>query len=216
MTSLTPELLLQAYAVGIFPMAENRRDPTLYWVEPEDRGILPLDRFHIPRRLRRTVRGGSFEIRVDTDFHRVVKLCAAPTRARPKSWINDDIRHLYGALHEMGFAHSIEAWQDQRLVGGLYGVALGAAFFGESMFARKRDASKVALVHLVARLNLGGYELLDTQFLTEHLARFGTIAIPRAAYRARLAAALQRQALFYSELDEAALTGFLQSTTQTS
>ena len=216
MTSLTPELLLQAYAVGIFPMAENRRDPTLYWVEPEDRGILPLDRFHIPRRLRRTVRGGSFEIRVDTDFHRVVKLCAAPTRARPKSWINDDIRHLYGALHEMGFAHSIEAWQDQRLVGGLYGVALGAAFFGESMFARERDASKVALVHLVARLNLGGYELLDTQFLTEHLARFGTIAIPRAAYRARLAAALQRQALFYSELDEAALTGFLQSTTQTS
>lgn len=216
MTSLTPEILLRAYAVGLFPMAEHREDPTLYWIDPEKRGILPLDDFHIPRRLRRTVRSGRFEIRCDTAFEDVIRACAAPGPDRRDTWINDEIVRLYTDLHEMGRAHSVETWLDGRLVGGLYGVVLGAAFFGESMFSRETDASKIALVHLVARLRKGGFRLLDTQFVTEHLSRFGAAEVPRAGYRQMLAAALDQQASFETELSQPELEAFLQSVTQTS
>jgi leucyl/phenylalanyl-tRNA--protein transferase len=193
---LTPEILLAAYAAGVFPMAESADDPELFWVDPQYRGILPLDDFHVPRRLRRVLRQGSFEIRCDHDFAGVIRACAEASDKRPNTWINDEIVRLYQALFEKGAAHSVECWRDGALAGGLYGVSLGAAFFGESMFSRVTDASKVALAHLVARLRLGGYRLLDTQFLTPHLARFGGIEIPRAAYRRRLAAALQHSAYF--------------------
>ncbi|MDA0704450.1 MAG: leucyl/phenylalanyl-tRNA--protein transferase [Proteobacteria bacterium] len=209
---LTPELLLQAYSVGIFPMAENRDDETLYWIDPEARGVIPLDAFHVPRRLLRTLRHAPFEIHVDTAFAEVMDGCAASTRHRPNTWINNEIFDLYTTLHEMGRAHSVEVWHEGKLAGGLYGVSLGAAFFGESMFTRVRDASKVALVHLVARLAIGGFTLLDTQFLTDHLERFGATEIPRERYRALLAIALQRQGHFYSELDDADFSAFLQST----
>jgi leucyl/phenylalanyl-tRNA--protein transferase len=216
MTSLTPEILLRAYAVGLFPMAEHRDDPTLYWIDPEKRGILPLEDFHIPRRLRRTVRSGRFEVRCDTAFEDVIRACAAPGPDRGDTWINDEIVRLYTDLHELGRAHSVETWLGNRLVGGLYGVALGAAFFGESMFSRETDASKVALVHLVARLRKGGFRLLDTQFVTEHLSRFGAAEVPRAGYRQMLADALDRQASFETELSQPELEAFLQSVTQTS
>ena len=208
MAQLTPEALLNAYAVGIFPMAERRDDPELYWIDPERRGILPLDAFHVPRRLRRTLRRAPFEIRVDSAFRDVVAGCAAPSAARPDSWINDEIRTAYGALFDMGYAHSVECWQDDGLVGGLYGVAINGAFFGESMFSRVEDASKVALVHLVARMILGGFQLLDTQFVTAHLARFGAIEIPREEYRRRLRAALRVRARLPIELPTAALERF--------
>jgi leucyl/phenylalanyl-tRNA--protein transferase len=191
---LTPELLLRAYAIGIFPMAEDADDPDIFWVDPERRGILPLEAFHVPNRLRRTIRQGRFEIRVDSAFEAVMRGCADPGPDRPTTWINDRILALYGALFRMGHAHSVEAWRGGELAGGLYGVRLGAAFFGESMFSRAPDASKVALVHLVARLKLGGFNLCDTQFVTRHLAQFGAIEIPRAAYRRRLAAALRTEA----------------------
>ena len=193
---LTPEILLRAYAEGLFPMAERRDDPTLYWVSPEKRGILPLDSFHVPRRLARTVRGNAFTVTADQAFRDVMLACAAPGPGRTESWINDEILHLYTALHAGGRAHSIECWQDGELAGGLYGVRLGAAFFGESMFSRRRDASKVALVHLVNGLKRGGFVLLDTQFITAHLTQFGTIEIPRAQYLAKLADALNREALW--------------------
>ena len=209
MVELTPELLLNAYAVGIFPMAETRDDPELYWIDPERRGILPLEGFHVPRRLRRTVRRDVFEIRVDTAFRAVVAGCAEPTAERPESWINDDIRTVYAALFDAGYAHSVECWQDGALVGGLYGVAIGGAFFGESMFSRATDASKVALVHLVARLEAGGFRLLDTQFVTAHLARFGAIEISREDYRRRLRAALRTRARFPAELDAGALARYV-------
>jgi leucyl/phenylalanyl-tRNA--protein transferase len=195
---LTPELLLRAYAEGLFPMAERRSDPTLYWVSPEQRGIIPLDQFHVPHRLARTVRSGAFTITADRAFRDVMLACAAPGPGRPESWINDEIVRLYTALHAGGHAHSIECWQDDELVGGLYGVRLGAAFFGESMFSRRRDASKVALVALVDRLRRGGFILLDTQFITAHLSQFGAIEIPRALYLARLHEALGRQAVWPS------------------
>lgn len=191
---LTPEILLRAYAEGVFPMAERRDAPELYWVSPEQRGIIPLDTFRVPRRLARTVRSDRFRVTSDICFVDVMKACAAPAPDRDQSWINDEILRLYTALHASGHAHSIECWRDDRLVGGLYGVSLGAAFFGESMFSRERDASKVALVHLVARLIEGGYELLDTQFITSHLAQFGTIEIPRTEYLRRLDKALAREA----------------------
>jgi leucyl/phenylalanyl-tRNA--protein transferase len=194
---LTPDLLLQAYAQGLFPMAERREDPGLFWVSPDRRGIIPLNRFHLPRRLARTVRSDVYTVTADQDFAAVIRACAAPRAASEQSWINDEIIRLYSALHDEGFAHSIECRQDGQLVGGLYGVALGAAFFGESMFSHARDASKVALVHMVARLIRGGFALLDTQFLTAHLEQFGTIEIPRAAYLARLHDALGRNADFY-------------------
>lgn len=185
---ITPEILLKAYAAGIFPMAEDADDPALYWVEPRERGVLPLDAFHVPRRLARTVRSDRFEIRVDRDFDAVIRACADGGVGRDRTWINDRIRRLYGELFDLGHCHTVEAYADGRLVGGLYGVRLGAAFFGESMFHRVRDASKVALVHLAARLRAGGFKLLDAQFLTEHLAQFGAREVPRAAYSKSLAA----------------------------
>ena len=216
MTSLTPEILLRAYAVGLFPMAKHRDDPTLYWIDPEKRGVLPLDDFHVPRRLRRTVRRNEFDVRCNTAFTDVIRACAAPGEGRDESWINDEIVSLYTTLNEMGRAHSVEAWQDDELVGGLYGVALGAAFFGESMFSTARDASKVALVHLVARLKKADFGLLDTQFVTDHLAQFGVVEMPRSGFRQILASALDRSAAFPAELSQLELEAFLQSTTQTS
>ncbi len=216
MASLSPETLLRAYAVGLFPMAERRDDPTLYWIDPEKRGILPLDRFHTPRRLARRVRGGVFEIRCDAAFREVISACAEPGQGRRETWINREIVDLYCELHAMGRAHSVEAWRDGRLVGGLYGVALGAAFFGESMFSRESDASKVALVHLVARLAAGGFGLLDVQFVTPHLARFGAVEIHRSGYRQLLADALDRSASFQRDVAPSDVEAVLQSTTQTS
>lgn len=196
MLVLTPHRLLRCYAVGRFPMADGRHDPTVYLVDPERRGILPLDGLHVPRSLKRTIRRGTFELTVDRDFRAVIEACAEPTPARPTTWLNDELIELYTALAHMGYAHSIEVRRGGRLVGGLYGVVLGAAFFGESMFSRAPDASKVALVELVARLRVGGFTLLDTQFVTDHLRRFGAIEIPRAAYLARLKAAIARSATF--------------------
>jgi leucyl/phenylalanyl-tRNA--protein transferase len=216
MSGLTPEILLRAYAVGLFPMAERRDDPTLYWIDPEKRGILPLEKFHIPRRLRRTVRRDVFDVRFNTNFHGVINACAAPSKGRVESWINDEIIALYTDLHELGRAHCVEAWLDGRLVGGLYGVALGAAFFGESMFSTERDASKVALVHLVGRLRKGGFKLLDTQFVTEHLTQFGVVELQRSGFRQMLATALDGSATFETELTQPELNEFLQSTTHTS
>ncbi|HEX7198284.1 MAG TPA: leucyl/phenylalanyl-tRNA--protein transferase [Dongiaceae bacterium] len=209
-------MLLRAYALGIFPMAERRLDDEIYWVDPERRGVLPLEGFHLPRRLARTVRQARFEIRCDTSFDAVVDACAEPDFGRPETWINTPIQRLSAQLFALGYAHSVECWRGRELVGGLYGISLGGAFFGESMFSRERDASKVALVHLVLRLRLGGYRLLDTQFITSHLAQFGTLEITRADYRRRLADAIAIKAQFYGEVAPDALTGFLQSSTQRS
>lgn len=195
-TEITPELLLRAYACGIFPMSESADDPGLFWVEPEMRGVIPLDGFCVSSRLARTVRSDKFLVTVDRAFRRVMSECAAPKPDREDTWINKRIRDLYSALHEMGHAHSVEVWQGDDLVGGLYGVSLGRAFFGESMFHHARDASKVALVHLVARLLAGGYGLLDTQYVTEHLRSFGAIEVPRERYRILLDAALDDVADF--------------------
>jgi leucyl/phenylalanyl-tRNA--protein transferase len=196
-------------------MAETRSGDRLYWLDPERRGVLPLERFHLPRRLKRTVRGGPFEVRIDTAFAAVMRACAEPTEVRPQTWINDAILRLYAELHARGFAHSVETWAAGELVGGLYGVALGGAFFGESMFSRVRDASKVALVHLAARLVVGGFKLLDTQFVTAHLRQFGAVEIPRREYRRLLAAALARTAYFPSALADDPLS-VLQSSKVTS
>jgi leucyl/phenylalanyl-tRNA--protein transferase len=188
--------LLDCYARGVFPMADAREDARVFLIDPERRGVIPLDAFHIPRRLARTVRAEPFDIRVDTAFAAVVAACAQSAPDRPETWINRPIEGLYDQLHELGHAHSVECWQDGELVGGLYGVALCGAFFGESMFSRRTDASKVALVHLVARLIVGGFQLLDTQFLTDHLARFGAEEIPRREYQRRLSRALRVRAAF--------------------
>jgi leucyl/phenylalanyl-tRNA--protein transferase len=193
---LTPDLLLRAYAAGIFPMADGRDDPELFWVDPDFRGILPLDGFHVPKRLKRTLRAEPYRVTVDTAFRRTVAACAAPRPGSPDSWINAEIKRLYGLLFEAGHAHSVECWQGETLVGGLYGVTLGGAFFGESMFSTANDASKIALVYLVAQLRAGGFTLLDTQFKTDHLAQFGVIEIARAEYRRRLDEALLQQAVF--------------------
>jgi len=182
--------LLACYARGVFPMADARDDDRVFLIDPDERGVLPLTGFHLPRRLARTVRADSFEVRIDTAFARVVRACADSTPERRETWINGPIERLYGELHELGYAHSVECWQGGALAGGLYGVALHGAFFGESMFSRVRDASKVALAHLVARLIAGGYVLLDCQFMTEHLARFGAEPVPRAEYQRRLGRAL--------------------------
>ncbi|HVZ12852.1 MAG TPA: leucyl/phenylalanyl-tRNA--protein transferase [Bauldia sp.] len=212
---ITPQVLLKAYAVGIFPMAESADDPGLYWIEPEQRGIIPLDGFHLPKRLRRTVASGRFEIRINTDFAGVIDGCAGAVHGRPKTWINARIRRLYGELFEIGACHTVETWRDGELVGGLYGVQLGAAFFGESMFSRERDASKVALVHLVARLKAGGFRLLDTQFTTEHLRQFGAIDVPRQRYQTLLEEAINADADFYF-FGGGTLDVILQSVSQTS
>jgi leucyl/phenylalanyl-tRNA--protein transferase len=189
--AITPEIMLRAYAAGIFPMAENADDPGLFWVEPELRGVIPLDSFHLSSRLARTVRADRFEIRVDTAFDAVIAACAEAKPDRTETWINRRIREIFGELFALGHVHTVECWREGRLVGGLYGLSLGGAFFGESMFHRETDASKVALVHLVARLRHGGYRLLDTQFQTGHLAQFGTIEIPRDRYRGLLDEALR-------------------------
>lgn len=194
---ITPEVLLKAYAIGVFPMAESAEDPGLFWVEPEIRGVLPLDAFHIPRRLARTIRQGRFEVRIDTDFTAVIDGCSRSVPGRRKTWINARIRRLYGQLFNLGHVHTVETFRDGKLVGGLYGLSIGAAFFGESMFSAERDASKVALVHLVARLKAGGYKLLDTQFTTEHLKRFGAVDVDRAAYQALLDEAIAGTADFH-------------------
>jgi leucyl/phenylalanyl-tRNA---protein transferase len=190
MIEITPQVLLKAYACGIFPMAESAEDNALYWIEPERRGVLPLDRVHVPKRLARTIRRGSFEVKVDHDFEAVIEGCAAPRSGRRSTWINGRIRSLYRELFALGHCHTIEVWQDGALVGGLYGVHLGRAFFGESMFSRARDASKIALIYLVARLKYGGFTLLDTQFVTGHLARFGAIEVSRDEFQRSLEAAL--------------------------
>ena len=213
---LNPELLLRAYAIGIFPMAESRDDPVVHWIDPDRRGILPLDDFHIPRRLKRRLRRHDFEVRCDQAFDEVISGCAEPGRNRPDTWINRTIEGLYTELHHMGFAHSVECWRDGELVGGLYGVSLGAAFFGESMFSREPDASKIALAHLILRLIIGGYTLLDTQFTTPHLRQFGAQEVSREDYKVRLAQALSVTAQFPVEVADDEVDSFLQSITQTS
>ena len=190
--TLTPELLLHAYSIGIFPMAEHRDDPDVFWVDPRHRGIMPLDGFRISRSLARRIRSGAFTVDVDRDFEGVLDGCAD----RTETWINDEIRERYVDLHRLGHAHSLEVYEDDLLVGGVYGVVLGAAFFGESMFSRRRDASKVALAYLVDRLVQAGFQLFDTQFLTAHLASLGGIEITRAEYRRRLAEAIEETASF--------------------
>ena len=195
---LTPEVLLSAYAQGLFPMAERRDDPTLFWVSPDKRGVIPLDGFHVPKRLARTVRSSRYRVTSDQAFMDVMRACAMPAPGREQTWINDEILRLYTGLHAGGHAHSIECWEGEELAGGLYGVSLGAAFFGESMFSANRDASKVALVALVEMLREGGFLLLDTQFLTPHLAQFGAYEIPREDYLARLHTAIAHDAIWPS------------------
>jgi leucyl/phenylalanyl-tRNA---protein transferase len=204
---ITPEILLKAYAAGIFPMAEDANDPSLFWVEPRERGIIPLDRFHVGKRLARTVRSDHFEVRVDEDFDRVIAGCAMPGFDREKTWISRRIKTLYGQLFDAGYCHTVEVYKDGRLVGGLYGVRLRGAFFGESMFHTERDASKVALVHLVARLRRGGFTLLDTQFVTPHLAQFGAVEVSRRNYKQMLRASMEHEADWHVWPREPAVTG---------
>jgi leucyl/phenylalanyl-tRNA--protein transferase len=191
------DLLLKAYASGVFPMAESATDPEVFWVRPETRGIIPLDGFHAPKSLRKTIRKGLFDIRVDFDFEATIDACAEPRQERQSTWINAPIREAYIQLHRMNHCHSVEAWREDRLVGGLYGVSLGRVFFGESMFSKETDASKACLVHLVDRLKARGFALLDTQFTTEHLKRFGAVDVPRGKYEKMLTAALKGEAVFY-------------------
>ena len=216
MTSLSIQEVLGAYAVGVFTMAESRDDPTIYLVDPPQRGIIPLDAPALPRRLGRTVRADPFEVRLDGDFERTLDACAAPGPGREDTWINPAIRQLYLALHEAGFAHSVECWRGAEFCGGLYGVALGGAFFGESMVSLARDASKVALVHLIARLRVGGFGLLDVQFQTPHLEGLGAVEIERADYRRRLTRAVGLDADFYRLEAGAAGSRVWQEITQTS
>ncbi|MCH8091542.1 MAG: leucyl/phenylalanyl-tRNA--protein transferase [Proteobacteria bacterium] len=215
-SQLTPEILLRTYAAGIFPMAESAEDPTLFWVDPETRGILPLEKFRVSRGLQRKLRRDLFEVRCDAAFEEVVRACAAKTSERPTTWINEEIIRLYLGLHAMGHAHSVECWQDGELAGGLYGVCIGGAFFGESMFSRATDASKIALAHLVARLRRGGYRLLDTQFATSHLEQFGVTEIGRNEYQAILSSALAADASFYRGPLASEELEFRQSLTQMS
>jgi leucyl/phenylalanyl-tRNA--protein transferase len=215
-SKFTVEQLIQCYQQGLFPMGEARDDERIYLVEPDMRGVIPLDGFHLSRRLARTVKSGLYEIRTDTAFAEVMRQCAKSREGREDTWINSTIRGLYGELHARGQAHSVEAWWHDQLVGGLYGVSLGGAFFGESMFSVARDASKVALAHLVARLNAGGYRLLDAQFTTDHLAQFGTVEITQEDYLARLDAALVVDADFYRLAAGAGPEAVLQAISQAS
>jgi leucyl/phenylalanyl-tRNA--protein transferase len=198
MSTITPQILLRAYAAGIFPMAESADDSALYWVEPEERGIIPLDGLKVSQSLRKSVRRKLFEIRIDHDFSAVIRECAARAPGRKSTWINNRIVALYSQLHRMGCCHSVECWQDGKLVGGLYGVRIGAVFFGESMFSRVTDASKVALVHLVARLNYGGFRLLDAQFVNPHLERLGAMQVPKARYHEIMEPLLALEANFFA------------------
>ena len=208
---LSPELLLRAYATGIFPMSESRDDPDVFWVEPKARGILPIDDFHVPRRLKKVVRKGVFDVVCDQAFEQVLDFCAERSKGRDQTWINQPIRDAVIKLFEMGFAHSVECWRDGKLVGGLYGIALGAAFFGESMFSKETDASKVALVHLVARMRLGGFRLLDTQFTTDHLSQFGAIEISAARYLDVLDDALKFHGVFDDTYEQKQISDMLES-----
>ena len=212
----TVDDLIECYAQGVFPMADARDDERIFLIDPERRGVIPLAAFHVPARLARTVRGDRFQVRIDTAFETVVEACAASRPGRTETWINHSIQALYAELYRLGQAHSVEAWREGELVGGLYGVTLGGAFFGESMFSIARDASKVALVHLVARLIVGRFRLLDAQFMTEHLAQFGAHDIPRAHYKKRLAQALPIDADFYRLPAYAAGEAVLQAISQAS
>lgn len=214
---ITPEVLLRAYACGIFPMAEDAEDDTLFWVEPERRGVIPLQTFAPSTSLRRTIRRGTYEVRVDSDFDAVIAGCASPAPGRETTWISRRIRDLYRQLHVLGHCHTVEAWEDGELVGGLYGLAIRGAFFGESMFATRPDASKVALTYLVARLKAGGFGLLDTQFITPHLARMGAEEIDRSEYLRRLGLALAIPAANFHYWPGAGTSvSVLQATSQTS
>ncbi|MGI9435369.1 MAG: leucyl/phenylalanyl-tRNA--protein transferase [Geminicoccaceae bacterium] len=226
MLTLTSDLLLTAYASGVFPMADDRDDPTVQWIDPHHRGIIPLDSFHLPRSLKKVIRKKVFEVTANKAFAEVISACAECRDDRPRTWLNDDLIDLYCEVHELGYAHSVECWVGDRLVGGVYGVSLGSAFFGESMFSRERDASKVALAGLVERLIQGGYWLLDTQFVTDHLRQFGALEISRAAYHRRLRDAIDAPAVFHSDggamlsstpwASGGAAVGSSQSTTQMS
>ena len=213
---LTPQILLGAYAEGRFPMAEARDHGELFWVEPEYRGVIPLDRFHVPRRLGRTVRQDPYRVTVNHAFDQVIRECAEPVAGREESWINEELIDLYGRMHRLGHAHSIECWQDDELAGGLYGVSLGGVFFGESMFNRRPNASKIALVYLAARLKAGGYRLLDAQFVTDHLQQFGIQEIPREQFLRLLQPAALLAGNFYSLPSGLPGREVLQSITQTS
>jgi len=208
---ITPELMLRAYRVGMFPMAESRHGERLYWLDPEQRGVLPLRGFHLSRRLLRTVMSPTFEVTSDRDFAAVIAHCAAAVPGRQDTWINTDIETLFLALHRAGHAHSVETWKEGQLVGGLYGVSIGGVFFGESMFSRASDASKVALAHLVARMRLGGYRLLDTQFVTAHLSQFGAIEVPRDDYKLMLAEAVDLTATWLAAPEPARLADELRA-----
>lgn len=210
--AITPDLLLRAYSVGIFPMSEGRKDPGVFWVDPQMRGIIPLNGFHISRSLARAIRAEQYEVRVNADFAGTVAGCAA----REETWINDQIFDLYEQLHAAGFAHSVEVWDGSELVGGVYGVALGAAFFGESMFSRRPNASKIALTYTVKRLRYGGFQLFDTQFVTDHLISLGAVEIPRSEYRKRLEKALDWEADFLAQPSPVPVQEILQRRTQTS
>lgn len=196
---LTPKLLLEAYRHGLFPMAYSADSPYIQWVCPEERGQLSITDIHIPRRLKKTIRSAPYEIKTDTAFQEVIERCGAPHQNRPETWINDSIIKTFCQLHEQGHAHSIEAWQDGQLVGGVYGLSIGGAFFGESMFSRRRDASKICLIHLCARLWRGGFTLLDTQFVNDHLEQFGVYEIPHEDYKAALQDILGMEANFMLE-----------------
>ena len=209
---LSPTLILRAYAAGVFPMADGAETDGVFWVDPRNRGVFPLERFHVPRRLARRIRAGGYEVTIDRDYEAVIDACAD----RDETWINGDIRRLYVALHRMGYAHSVEVRMDGALAGGLYGVRIGAAFFGESMFHRRTDASKIALVYLAARLKAGGFRLLDSQFVTDHLARFGAVALPRAQYHTLLDAAINARADFDALAQDASPAEVLQAIAQTS
>ena len=196
MTKITPELLIEAYKIGVFPMAKSQSDPTIEFFDPDPRGIIPLETFHIPRSLRKLIRKGIFKVTYNTAFQNVIQGCSQLSRNRPTTWINHEIKTLYQQLFEKGYCHSIEIWYDRNIVGGLYGVSIGAAFFGESMFSLKSNASKVALVHLVASLKQEEFVLLDSQFTNEHLVQFGAINISRADYKKRLSFAINLKTTF--------------------
>lgn len=214
---ITPDVVLRAYQMGLFPMAQTRDDPQFYWVQPTWRGILPIEQFHVPRSLKKTWYRGGFDIRINTDFRSVIRGCAAVNERRQDSWINSSILEVFTELHELGYAHSVECWHGDDLVGGLYGLSIGGAFFGESMFSRAADASKLCLLDLVLRLKYSGYTLLDTQFVNEHIKRFGAVEIPQAIHQRLLERAIETPANFhYGALPPAFVDGFLQAKSQTS
>jgi leucyl/phenylalanyl-tRNA--protein transferase len=215
MSALTADQLVRAYSMGVFPMARRREDTRLFWIDPEERGILPLDRFHLPHSLRKVLRKTDLTISCDSAFEAVISHCAEAVPNRPETWINDEILRLFIELHHVGLAHSVEVWRDSTLVGGLYGLSLGGAFFGESMFSRETNSSKIALAHLVARLKKGGYRLLDTQFVTEHLTQFGAIKVLRHDYLRMLADAIGKQATFYGDLPGTEVLTLLSSQSST-